>query len=109
MLILQNTLNEVIFYKEKELEMKTIEYTLQNPLGLQAKISCIFTSLANKFESDITIKKINPDSHEVDAKDIIEILSLRICKGDTIQIIAKGGDADASIKELSSYLKNNCL
>ena len=89
--------------------MECTEYTLQNSLGLQAKVSCTFTTLANKFKSNITVKKLNPDTHEVDAKDIIEILSLRIRKGDTIQITADGIDAEKSIKELYSYLKNNCL
>ncbi|MBM3253745.1 MAG: HPr family phosphocarrier protein [Candidatus Omnitrophica bacterium] len=75
--------------------------TIKNKLGLHARPAAIFVQTANKFESEISIKKGN---QEVNGKSIMGIMMLAAKKDSKIQLVADGQDAEDAIEELSSLL-----
>ena len=74
---------------------------IKNKLGLHARPAALFVQIANKFDSDITVKK---GSTEVNGKSIMGILMLAAEKGSTVQVKASGGDAQDAMLELEKVL-----
>ena len=80
------------------LEKKII---IKNKLGLHARPAALFVQIANKFDSNITVRK---GKEEVNGKSIMGILTLAAEKGSTIYLKANGSDADEAIVELERLL-----
>ncbi len=76
---------------------------IKNKSGLHARPAAIFVQIANKFDSEIIVKK---GSQEVNGKSIMGILMLAARQGQTLVIKAKGPDADFAILELEKILTN---
>lgn len=74
---------------------------IKNKLGLHARPASIFVQTANKFESDISIRKEN---QEVNGKSIMGIMMLAAGKGSKVQLTANGHDAELAIEELANIL-----
>ncbi len=70
-------------------------------LGLHARPAAIFVQIANKYDSEITVRK---GSNEVNGKSIMGILTLAAGKGATIFIKAEGNDAKEAMQELELLL-----
>jgi phosphocarrier protein HPr len=75
--------------------------TIQNKQGLHARPAAIFVQIANKYESDIVIKK---GRQEVNGKSIIGLLTLAAEKGAKLHIRANGPDAKEAIEELEKVI-----
>jgi len=84
-------------------EIATIEreVVIKNKQGLHARPAAVFVQVANKFESEITVRK---DSEEVNGKSIMGILMLAAEEGCTVNLKAKGIDAKEAIDELEQIL-----
>jgi len=78
------------------------EILIRNKLGLHARPAALFVQTASKFDSSVHIKK---DAEVVDAKSIMNILSLGIETGTTVFLIAEGDDAEQAIEELRKILE----
>lgn len=65
------------------------QLTISNQLGLHARASMKLNDLANRFESKIHIQT---NSSKIDAKDILEIMSLAASVGTTITLTCDGRD-----------------
>ncbi len=78
---------------------KTIQ--IQNPQGLHARPASLFVQIANKYESDITVKK---DDEVVNGKSIMGLLVLGANQGSIIEVEISGEDALEMMKELESFL-----
>ena len=77
---------------------------IKNPQGLHARPASIFVRIANKFESDVTVKK---GSESVNGKSIMGLLVLAANQGSTIEIEVSGSDAEQMMKELEDFLSND--
>ena len=77
--------------------------TLLNKVGLHARPATLFVKTAKKFKSKIIVIK---DNKTANAKNLISILSLGAERGDKIQIIAEGEDAEEAIKALVELVNN---
>lgn len=75
-----------------------------NPQGLHARPASIFVKIANKYESEIQVKR---GSEKVNGKSIMGLLVLAASYGATVEIEASGSDAEAAMKELESFLLND--
>ena len=75
--------------------------TIKNKQGLHARPAAIFVRLANKFDSDIVVRR---GREEVSGKSIMGILMLGCEKGSKVELSAKGKDAERAIAELSELL-----
>ena len=77
------------------------EIVIKNRQGLHARPAAIFVQIANKFESEITVRK---DKEEVNGKSIMGILMLAAEQGSSVCIKAEGADAREAIEELEKIL-----
>ncbi|MEM1532773.1 MAG: HPr family phosphocarrier protein [Desulfurococcaceae archaeon] len=83
--------------------MKASEVAIANKSGLHARPAVRFVQLASKFKSLITICK---GSKCVNAKNILQVLSLGVDFGDNIVLKVSGDDEDAALNQLIDLLTN---
>lgn len=76
-----------------------------NETGLHARPASIFIKEANKYQSDIYIKRLNDDT-VVNAKSIIMILSMGLLQGEEIQLSAEGTDEIDAINSLKDIIES---
>lgn len=76
---------------------------VKNKQGLHARPAAMFVQLANKYASDIKVKK---GRHESDGKSIMGILSLCISTGSHITIKGNGIDAEEAVERLSRIVNS---
>ena len=75
--------------------------TIKNKQGLHARPAAVFVRLANKFHSDIVVRR---GREEVNGKSIMGILMLGCEKGSKVELSARGLDAERAVAELSELL-----
>jgi phosphocarrier protein HPr len=75
--------------------------TINNKSGLHARPAALFVQIANKYDSDISVRK---GKQKVNGKSIMGIMMLAAEKGSRITIIAEGPDAADAASELESLL-----
>ena len=83
--------------------MKCRKVTIINKLGLHARASAKFVSIATGFKSEIWLKR---DSQEVNGKSIMGIMMLAAPKGTEIELCAKGTDADKALTVLTELVND---
>jgi phosphocarrier protein HPr len=81
----------------------TKTFIISNELGLHARAAAAFVKIANRFRSNITVKK---ESISVNGKSIMGVLMLAAPKGTPIEISASGPDADKAMTELGILINN---
>ena len=74
---------------------------IKNPQGLHARPASVFVRIANKFESDISVKKGN---ESVNGKSIMGLLMLAANQGSTVEIEISGPDAESMMQEIQKFL-----
>jgi phosphotransferase system HPr (HPr) family protein len=77
---------------------------IKNRTGLHARPAAIFVQIANKFDSEITVRK---GRQKVNGKSIMGILMLAAGQGQEVIICAEGPDAENAVNELEQILLNN--
>ncbi len=75
-----------------------------NSQGLHARPANLIMKLAHQFQSKIELVKEN---ERIDAKSILEILTLGAAPGTSISIEATGPDAPAAIDALATLFAEN--
>ena len=84
-------------------ETHTAEVTIVNRLGLHARPASRLAQKAAGFESDIFLVK---NSEEVNAKSILEVLTLASPKGTGLVIKARGKDAELAVQTLKELVQS---
>jgi phosphotransferase system HPr (HPr) family protein len=74
---------------------------IKNESGLHARPAALFVQIANKYTSQVMIKK---GKREVNGKSIMGILMLAADKGSKIKLKINGEDAEEAMKELEAFL-----
>ena len=74
---------------------------IKNPQGLHARPASIFVRLANKFESDISVRK---GSENVNGKSIMGLLMLAANQGSIVEIEVSGPDAEMMMEAIEKFL-----
>ena len=86
-----------------ENDMLSRQVVVANEHGLHARPAGKLAQQAMAFDADILI--VN-DDQEVDAKSILDVLTLAAGPGDVLEIRASGEDADAALDALQTLFKN---
>ena len=81
----------------------TRQVLVANEHGLHARPAGLLAQKALVFESDITIAA---NGQEVDAKSILDILTLAAAQGSPLEIRASGSDAEKALEELAELFSN---
>ena len=77
------------------------EFEILNEKGLHARASALFAEIAERFESDIVVKR---DSISVSASSLMGLLLLTAAQGCRIQVVADGPDADQAIAAIGELI-----
>lgn len=75
--------------------------TVQKADGLDAGMIAVLVQHACKFESKIYLEA---DDKKVNAKSIMGMMNMGVCKGGEVTIYAEGGDEEDAMKEIEEYL-----
>ncbi len=77
-----------------------------NKSGLHARPASDFVSAAKGYESKITIRKTAESEDEaVNAKSIVMLLSLGVCKDEEVELCAKGDDEQQAVDALCALIE----
>ena len=79
------------------------EVTIVNKYGLHARPAAEFVKLANRFASEVFIRK---DDVEVSGKSIMGVMMLAAECGSTVHIRAAGDDAPGAVDALVELVRN---
>lgn len=85
----------------------TLKTTIQHPAGLHARPASLFVQTANKYQSDITVQNLTEDSPIVNAKSILNILTLGVMQNHEIEIVADGDDAEQALEGFQALIDDN--
>ncbi len=86
--------------------MVTGEAIIKNKTGLHARPAATFATAAAKFKARISVKNLDTDSSEANAKSIVSVLTLGMSKDTKIRITADGEDAEEAICMLLSLINS---
>lgn len=81
--------------------MRIVEVKLLNKSGLHARPAARFVQLTSKFKSAIEVCK---NGKCVNAKNILQVLSLGVDFGDVIMLRINGEDEELACKEILNLL-----
>ena len=85
--------------------MYSKQTTIANVTGLHARPASDFIAAANKFKSDITIRRLQgEDLEEANAKSIVHLLTLGLSQGENVEIRAEGEDEQATVDSLIALI-----
>jgi catabolite repression HPr-like protein len=79
---------------------KSIEIKL--PHGLEARPVAELVQVASKYDSTIHIEV---QERKVNAKSIMGMMTLNLKSGETVDVIAEGGDEAAAVADMANYLE----
>lgn len=75
--------------------------TVQKADGLDADMIAVLVQRACKFESRIYLES---DDKKVNAKSIMGMMNIGVCKGGEVTVYAEGSDEETAMKEIETYL-----
>jgi phosphocarrier protein len=75
---------------------------IKNTSGLHARPAALFVQIANKYDSEVVLRK---GIQEVNGKSIMGIMMLAAEYGSEIVLQVEGDDAQEALKELEEFLK----
>ena len=77
---------------------------IRNPQGLHARPASLFVKIANRFESEVTVRK---GSEAVNGKSIMGLMTLAANQGSVLELEVSGDDAEKAMAELEQFLLND--
>jgi|KBSMisStandDraft_5_1062788.scaffolds.fasta_scaffold4952034_1 phosphotransferase system HPr (HPr) family protein len=80
--------------------------TIQNKQGMHARPAEQFVRLANQFESKIQLVR---DERRVEARNMIDLLTLGATQGTRLTLEADGPDAQAAVDALANLVETGFL
>jgi phosphotransferase system HPr (HPr) family protein len=83
--------------------MRCQKVIIINKLGLHARASAKFVSLASEFESEITLKR---NGQQINGKSIMGIMMLAAAKGAELEVCADGKDEKNAIEALTDLVND---
>jgi len=83
--------------------MKCDSLKIVNKLGMHARASAKFVSLASGFKSNITLAR---DGRKVNGKSIMGIMMLAAAKGVAVELCVEGPDEDSAFSALAGLIAN---
>ena len=83
--------------------MRCQKITIINKLGLHARASAKFVSLASEFSAEITLKR---NGQQINGKSIMGIMMLAAAKGAELEICTDGKDEKSAIEALTELVSD---
>lgn len=84
--------------------MKTVRYTVTDPVGIHARPAGDLVREIKKFSSNATM---SGNGKTVDAKKLMMVMTLGIKQGQDIELTFEGPDEDEAAASVETYMKEN--
>lgn len=82
-----------------------IHLKVHHPMGLHTRPAAQFVTVANHFQSTITLQNCSTQSAVINAKSINQVLMIGVGEGDEVGIAAQGEDAAAALRALQHLIQ----
>ena len=83
--------------------MKTQSITIVNKLGMHARASAKFVTLASQFKSDVILGR---NGQNANGKSIMGIMMLAAGKGAQVDLVVNGDDEERALAALVDLINN---
>ena len=83
--------------------MKTASVQIVNKLGMHARASAKFVTLAAQFKSDVTLGR---NGQNANGKSIMGIMMLAAGKGSQVELTVHGADEEQALQALMGLIDN---
>lgn len=83
--------------------MRCQKVVILNKLGLHARASARFVSMATEFESEVMLKR---DGQMINGKSIMGIMMLAAAKGTELELCAEGKDEARAVEALAELINS---
>jgi multiphosphoryl transfer protein len=87
-------------HQEQEFVSETI--IIPNPTGLHARPSAVLANLCKRFEAKVQLQK---GEQRANARSVVGIMGLEVGRGDKVQLVARGPQAQAALEALVPQLR----
>ncbi len=77
-----------------------------NTLGLHARPAMQFVDVANKFSSNILVRKGGEEPVDADGKSVMQMIILAATEGTPLDIEAEGDDAEQAVQQLTELVED---
>lgn len=84
--------------------MKILEVEIKNEQGVHARPATLIARLAKKYKSTLKIKR---KDEEIDAKNVLGIMTLGAEQGEKFMLIADGEDENELLENLKNLIEIN--
>ena len=88
--------------KRREKEMKDLQYTVKNSLGIHARPAALLAQACTNFKSAVMIEC---NGNVASGNNVLQILALHAAKGSVLNITADGPDEEEAITKIQEVLK----
>lgn len=85
----------------------TAECIVSHEAGLHLRPAALFLQTAGSFEATVKVRNVTRDTAFKNAKSMIDVMSLGVSQGHTIEIEADGDDAEEALKALLDLINSN--
>lgn len=85
-------------------DTRRLELTLRNEIGLHARPAALLARTVAPFDSAVRVRL---GETEADAQSVLALMSLGARKGDRIEILASGPDADEALRKIEELVGAN--
>ncbi len=80
----------------------TRKFEIKNKLGMHARAATVFVQTTNRYSSEILVRK---GRLEVNGKSIMGVLQLAAAKGQFVEVVADGQDAEDALDALGALIE----
>ncbi|MBQ8435289.1 MAG: HPr family phosphocarrier protein [Oscillospiraceae bacterium] len=84
--------------------MKTLEFTINDKLGIHARPAGMLVKKAKEFQSEIIIQK---DDKSVNATKLMALMGMNIKHGDKVTVTVNGADEEAAAAAIEKFFADN--
>ena len=84
--------------------MRQFTYTIQDPIGLNARPAGLLVKAARALDSQVTIRK---GEAEVSALKLLNLMGMGVQQGDTVIVTIQGGDEEQSQRAMEQFFREN--
>ena len=87
--------------------MKQIRIQIINEVGLHLRPLHVFIQTANEFDASLEVRNASSETEWVNAKSILEVLTLAVEQNHFIELKAEGKDEAEAIEALKSLIESD--
>ena len=85
----------------------TAECVVNHEAGLHLRPAALFLQTAGSFGAAVRVRNVSRDTAFKNAKSMIDVMSLSVSQGHTIEIEAEGDDANEAVQALLDLVGSN--